>query len=324
TTTLFGDASLSKRPMGRVMEPLREMGADLQGEENDQYLPITVTGTRSLSPIRYNMPVASAQVKSALLFAALQAEGTSVIVEKERSRNHTEEMIRQFGGRITVEDKTIIVTGPQKLTGQQITVPGDISSAAFFLAAGLLVPESQLLLKNVGVNPTRTGILDVLEEMGAAITQTNHNEQNQSADLSVKTSHLKKATIGGEIIPRLIDELPILALVATQAEGITIIKDAEELKVKETNRIDAVAEELQKMGAKIKATADGLIIHGPTPLHGAKVSSRGDHRIGMMLQVAALIADGPCELEGAEAVSISYPAFFDDLAELVSGGEAHG
>ena len=251
TTTL--DASLSKRPMGRVMEPLREMGADLQGEENDQYLPITVTGTRSLSPIRYNMPVASAQVKSALLFAALQAEGTSVIVEKERSRNHT-----------------------------------------------------------------------VLEEMGAAITQTNHNEQNQSADLSVKTSHLKKATIGGEIIPRLIDELPILALVATQAEGITIIKDAEELKVKETNRIDAVAEELQKMGAKIKATADGLIIHGPPPLHGAKVSSRGDHRIGMMLQVAALIADGPCELEGAEAVSISYPAFFDDLAELVSGGEAHG
>lgn len=324
TTTLLGDDSLNQRPMNRVMLPLNQMGARLNGSNESEFPPITIQGTRDLSPIDYSMPVASAQVKSALLFAALQAQGTSRIVEKEPSRNHTEEMIRQFGGRITVEDKTIMVTGPQKLTGQQITVPGDISSAAFFLAAGLLVPESQLLLKNVGVNPTRTGILDVLEEMGAAITQTNHNEQNQSADLSVKTSRLKKAMIGGEIIPRLIDELPILALVATQAEGITIIKDAEELKVKETNRIDAVAEELQKMGAKIKATADGLIIHGPTPLHGAKVSSRGDHRIGMMLQVAALIADGPCELEGAEAVSISYPAFFDDLAELVSGGEVHG
>lgn len=319
TTTLFGDASLSKRPMGRVMEPLREMSADLQGEENDQYLPITVTGTRSLSPIRYNMPVASAQVKSALLFAALQAEGTSVIVEKERSRNHTEEMIRQFGGEITVKGKEIQITGPQSFVGQEVIVPGDISSAAFFLTAGAVLPNSEITLENVGINPTRTGILDVLEQMGAQISLTAIDQNNQSATITIRSSALKGIEIQGAIIPRLIDELPIIALLATQAVGQTVIRDAEELKVKETNRIDATAEELTKLGADITPTEDGLIINGPTPLHGGNVSSRGDHRIGMMLQVAALLTQEDVELEQAEAVAVSYPHFFEDLRQLTGG-----
>lgn len=320
-TQLYGDSSLNKRPMNRVMLPLREMGGRLHGDEETEFPPITIDGVTDLTPIHYEMPVASAQVKSAILFAAMQAKGTSTILEKELSRNHTEEMIRQFGGSISVRGKEITITGPQQFTGQALTVPGDISSAAFFLAAGVLVPNSQLLLKNVGINPTRTGILDVLQAMGAVIEQTNEDSHNQAADLTVRFSSLTATTIEGEIIPRLIDELPIIALLATQAKGTTIIKDAEELKVKETNRIDATAEELKKMGADIQPTEDGLIIHGPTPLHAASVSSRGDHRIGMMLQIAALLVDEPCELEDAEAVAISYPQFFQDVADLVTGGK---
>lgn len=320
-TQLYGDSSLNKRPMNRVMLPLREMGGRLHGDEETEFPPITIDGVVDLTPIHYEMPVASAQVKSAILFAAMQAKGTSTILEKELSRNHTEEMIRQFGGSISVRGKEIMITGPQQFTGQALTVPGDISSAAFFLAAGVLVPNSQLLLKNVGINPTRTGILDVLQAMGAVIEQTNEDSHNQAADLTVRFSSLTATTIEGEIIPRLIDELPIIALLATQAKGTTIIKDAEELKVKETNRIDATAEELKKMGADIQPTEDGLIIHGLTPLHAASVSSRGDHRIGMMLQIAALLVDEPCELEDAEAVAISYPQFFQDVADLVTGGK---
>lgn len=307
--------------MNRVMLPLREMGGRLHGDEETEFPPITIDGVTDLTPIHYEMPVASAQVKSAILFAAMQAKGTSTILEKELSRNHTEEMIRQFGGSISVRGKEITITAPQQFTGQALTVPGDISSAAFFLAAGVLVPNSQLLLKNVGINPTRTGILDVLQAMGAVIEQTNEDSHNQAADLTVRFSSLTATTIEGEIIPRLIDELPIIALLATQAKGTTIIKDAEELKVKETNRIDATAEELKKMGADIQPTEDGLIIHAPTPLHAASVSSRGDHRIGMMLQIAALLVDEPCELEDAEAVAISYPQFFQDVADLVTGGK---
>ena len=316
-TTLFGDEYLNRRPMQRVMAPLNQMGAHLVGFENTQYPPISIQGAK-LAPITYEMPVASAQVKSAIIFAALQAQGTSTIIEKEPSRNHTEQMIKQFGGEIEVSGKTIRVTGPQQLTGQEVIVPGDISSAAFFIVAAAILKNSQLVLKNVGINPTRTGILDVLEAMGGTFELSEIDEANESATITVSSSTLKATTIQGADIPRLIDELPIIALLATQAEGTTIIKDAQELKVKETNRIDATCEELQKLGANIEPTDDGMIIHGPVQLHGGKVSSRGDHRIGMMLQIAALLTEKIVELDKAEAVAVSYPHFFEDLASLIN------
>lgn len=316
-TTLFGDEYLNRRPMQRVMAPLNQMGAHLVGFENTQYPPISIQGAK-LAPITYEMPVASAQVKSAIIFAALQAQGTSTIIEKEPSRNHTEQMIKQFGGEIEVSGKTIRVTGPQQLTGQEVIVPGDISSAAFFIVAGAILKNSQVVLKNVGINPTRTGILDVLEAMGGTFELSEIDEANESATITVSSSTLKATTIQGADIPRLIDELPIIALLATQAEGTTIIKDAQELKIKETNRIDATCEELQKLGANIEPTDDGMIIHGPVQLHGGKVSSRGDHRIGMMLQIAALLTEKVVELDKAEAVAVSYPHFFEDLASLIN------
>lgn len=316
-TTLFGDEYLNRRPMQRVMAPLNQMGAHLVGFENTQYPPISIQGAK-LAPITYEMPVASAQVKSAIIFAALQAQGTSTIIEKEPSRNHTEQMIKQFGGVIEVSGKTIRVTGPQQLTGQEVIVPGDISSAAFFIVAAAILKNSQVVLKNVGINPTRTGILDVLEAMGGTFELSEIDEANESATITVSSSTLKATTIQGADIPRLIDELPIIALLATQAEGTTIIKDAQELKVKETNRIDATCEELQKLGANIEPTDDGMIIHGPVQLHGGKVSSRGDHRIGMMLQIAALLTEKIVELDKAEAVAVSYPHFFEDLASLIN------
>ncbi|WP_430601701.1 3-phosphoshikimate 1-carboxyvinyltransferase [Enterococcus sp. DIV0724b] len=318
TSQLFGDHSIAKRPMNRVMLPINQMGAKCSGHDGTEFPPLTVEGTEKLQPINYQMPVASAQVKSAILFAALQAQGESVVVEKEKTRDHTEDMIRQFGGEISVSGKEIRISGPQKLVGQEVIVPGDISSAAFFLVAGLIIADSRIVLNNVGLNPTRTGIIDVIEQMGGKLTiEETGSMANKAGTLTVKTSELKGIEISGEIIPRLIDELPIIALLATQAEGITIIRDAEELKVKETNRIDAVANELNKMGANIEPTDDGLIIHGKTPLHSAKVTSYGDHRIGMMLQIAALLVkDGTVELEKAEAISVSYPRFFDDLNKL--------
>ena len=316
-TTLFGDEYLNRRPMQRVMAPLNQMGAHLVGFEYTQYPPISIQGAK-LAPITYEMPVASAQVKSAIIFAALQAQGTSTIIEKEPSRNHTEQMIKQFGGEIEVSGKTIRVTGPQQLTGQEVIVPGDISSAAFFIVAAAILKNSQVVLKNVGINPTRTGILDVLEAMGGTFELSEIDEANESATITVSSSTLKATTIQGADIPRLIDELPIIALLATQAEGTTIIKDAQELKVKETNRIDATCEELQKLGANIEPTDDGMIIHGPVQLHGGKVSSRGDHRIGMMLQIAALLTEKIVELDKAEAVAVSYPHFFEDLASLIN------
>lgn len=318
TATLTGDDSLRKRPMDRIITPLREMGATIGGQTEQGFLPLTITGSSQLKGINYTMPIASAQVKSALLFAGLAADGPTTIIEKERSRNHTEQMIHQFGGEIHVQGKAITLPGKQTLQGQELTVPGDISSAAFFIAATLLLPNSQLTLKNVGINPTRTGILDIIEAMGGKVKQTEIDTLNESADLMIQTSKLRSTTIEGQIIPRLIDELPILALLATQAIGKTIIRDAQELKVKETNRIDVVAEELNKLGANITPTEDGMIIDGPTPLHHGVVSSHGDHRIGMMLQIAALlVTDGPVELLQSEAIAISYPAFFTDLGRVV-------
>ncbi|WP_088816101.1 MULTISPECIES: 3-phosphoshikimate 1-carboxyvinyltransferase [Listeria] len=313
-TTLFGDSSIAKRPMNRVMLPLKEMGANMTGREGSEFAPIAIKRAEKLHGITYHMPVASAQVKSAIIFAALQAEGETMIHEKEKTRDHTEEMIQKFGGNIEVDGLTIRVSGNQAFQGQSLTVPGDISSAAFFIVAGLIAEDSEIVLKNVGLNPTRTGIIDVVKAMGGDISVV---QDDLAGTITVKTSRLTGTTISGDLIPRLIDELPIIALLATQAEGETIIRDAEELKVKETNRIDAVATELAKMGADITPTADGLIIRGKTKLRGAKVTSYGDHRIGMMLQIAALLVqDGEVELEKADAVSVSYPSFFDDVRSL--------
>ena len=317
---MFGDDSLSKRPMDRVTLPLKKMGVSISGQTERDLPPLQLKGTKNLRPIQYELPIASAQVKSALIFAAMQAQGQSVIIEKECTRNHTEDMLRQFGGDLSVDGKKITVQGPQKLSGQTVVVPGDISSAAFWLVAGLIVPNSRVVLKNVGINETRTGIIDVIRAMGGKLEITDIDPVAKSATLTVETSDLKGTEIGGALIPRLIDELPIIALLATQAQGQTVIKDAEELKVKETDRIQVVADALNSMGATITPTADGMIIEGKSALHGARVNTFGDHRIGMMTAIAALlVADGEVELDRAEAINTSYPSFFDDLENLIHG-----
>ena len=317
---MFGDDSLSKRPMDRVTLPLKKMGVSISGQTERDLPPLQLKGTKNLRPIHYDLPIASAQVKSALIFAALQAQGQSVIIEKECTRNHTEDMLRQFGGDLRVDGKKITVQGPQKLSGQKVVVPGDISSAAFWLVAGLIVPNSRVVLKNVGINETRTGIIDVIRDMGGKLEITDIDPIAKSATLTVETSDLKGTEIGGALIPRLIDELPIIALLATQAQGQTVIKDAEELKVKETDRIQVVADALNSMGATITPTTDGMIIKGKSALHGARVNTFGDHRIGMMTAIAALlVADGEVELDRAEAINTSYPSFFDDLETLIHG-----
>ena len=317
---MFGDDSLSKRPMDRVTLPLTKMGAKISGQTERDLPPLHLKGSKNLTPIEYELPIASAQVKSALIFAALQAQGQSIIVEKECTRNHTEDMLRQFGGHLSLEGKKITVQGPQKLTGQKVVVPGDISSAAFWLVAGLIVPNSRVELKNVGINETRTGILDVIHAMGGKLELTDIDPIAKSATLIVETSDLKGTEIGGALIPRLIDELPIIALLATQAEGVTVIKDAEELKVKETDRIQVVADALNSMGAAISPTADGMIINGKSSLHGAKINTFGDHRIGMMTAIAALLVkEGEVDLDRAESINTSYPSFFNDLESLMHG-----
>ena len=303
---MFGDDSLSKRPMDR---------------QTDRDLPpLKMHGSKSLKPINYQLPVASAQVKSALIFAALQADGESVIIEKEKTRNHTEDMIQQFGGQLQVDGKEIRISGGQSFTAQEVVVPGDISSAAFWLVAGLVVPNSKIVLENVGINETRTGIIDVIKDMGGKITLSDIDQVAKSATITVETSELKGTEIGGDIIPRLIDELPIITLLATQAQGKTVIRDAEELKVKETDRIQVVADALNAMGADIVPTEDGMIISGKTALHGAEINTFGDHRIGMMTAIAALLVqDGEVDLQRAEAINTSYPSFFSDLEGLIHG-----
>ena len=318
--TMVGDDSLSKRPMDRVAIPLRQMGVEISGQGNRDCPPLHEKGTPQLQPIHYRLPVASAQVKSALIFAALQAEGESTIIEKEKTRDHTEDMIRQFGGEIQVDGKTIRIQGGQEFQGQEVIVPGDISSAAFWLVAGLILPESVIKIENVGINQTRTGILEVIQEMGGDLTIEDRDEKAVSASLTVKTSSLKGIRIDGELIPRLIDELPIIALLATQANGQTVIADAEELRVKETDRIQVVADSLNAMGATVVPTEDGRIITGPTPLHGADLETFGDHRIGMMAAIAALlVSEENVMLDRAEAINTSYPSFFEDLETLLHG-----
>ncbi len=317
--TVTGDASLRSRPMGRVINPLRQMGAQIWGRKADTLAPLAIRG-QHLKPIHYHSPIASAQVKSAILLAGLMAEGQTTVTEPALSRDHSERMLRAFGATVSVDPETCsaTVTGPAQLHGQSVIVPGDISSAAFWLVAGAIVPGSNLLIENVGVNPTRTGILDILQTMGADITLENVREVagEPVADLRVRASALKACTIEGAIIPRLIDEIPILAVAAAMAQGTTIIKNAEDLRVKESDRLSAMATQLNRMGAQVTEQPDGLEITGGHPLKGAEVDSFTDHRIAMSLAIASLVATGTTTIHQAEAVAISYPAFAETLQTL--------
>lgn len=308
-----GDESVAKRPMSRITKPLRLMGAEIEGD----FCPMKIHGA-SLSGIRYVSPVASAQVKSAVILAALYADGETVFEEPEKSRDHTERMLKSMGADIECEKNIVRIQKTEKLAAADIDVPGDISSAAFFMVLAAVTKDSCITMKNVGINPTRTGIIDVLKDMGADIYITNERcaMGEPSADITVRTSQLHGIEMGGKIIPRLIDEIPIIAVAALFAEGTTVIKDAAELKVKETNRIDAVVCELKKCGADIEATADGMIIRGKRPLCGADFAAYKDHRMAMSLAVLAQGIDGECTIDDSECVNISYPGFFEDLYSL--------
>ncbi len=316
-SVLNGDASIQKRPMGRIITPLSQMGANITSLKGNGCAPLKIAPA-SLKGIHYQSPVASAQVKSAILLAGLYADGITSVTEPALSRNDTELMLSAFGAKVSSEGTTASICSAPRLVGQKIEVPGDISSAAYFIAAALMVPGSEVLIQNVGINPTRDGILRVCQEMGADITLLNQKEGSgePSCDLLVKYSELKPASIGGDLIPTLIDEIPILAVLAAHAQGTTLIKDAQELKVKESNRIDTVVNALKAMGADVYATEDGMVIHGGTPLHGAVIDSFLDHRIAMSFAVAALCASGETTILGRECVDISYPDFYKDLASL--------
>lgn len=315
--TLTGDDSIKKRPMKRIMDPLSHMGADIRSLEGNGCAPLAITG-KKLYGIHYTSKVASAQVKSAILLAGLYAEGETKVTEPYVSRNHSEIMLKYFGADVSTEGTTASIRPAKELYGNRIVVPGDISSAAFFIAAGLLVPGSEILLKHVGINPTRDGILSVCRDMGADITLLNKNTDSgePTADILVKSSTLHGTEIGGSIIPTLIDELPVIAAMACFAEGETIIRDAGELKVKESNRIEVMVRNLSAMGADVTETEDGMIIRGGRPLHGAVIDSKLDHRIAMTFAVAGLCAEGETEIKGAECVNISYPGFYQDLERL--------
>lgn len=317
TTTLTGDASIQKRPMKRIMEPLSMMGADIKSLNGNGCAPLEING-RPLTGIRYTSKVASAQVKSAILLAGLYASGETSVTEPVISRNHTEIMLSHFGAQITTKDTTASILPEPVLEGRKIVVPGDISSAAYFIAAGLIVPGAEILIKNVGINETRDGILRVAKQMGGNITLLNENRNSGEpvADILVSHSSLHGTEIKGSIIPTLIDELPVIAIMAAYAEGTTVIADAAELKVKESNRIDVMVNNLTAMGADITGTEDGMIIKGGSPLHGALIHSMDDHRIAMSFAIASLQAEGTTTIEGGECVNISYPGFYKDLESL--------
>ncbi len=319
TSRITGDKYLRRRPMKRVVGPLTLMGARITGKQGADLLPLKLE-TRKLSGITYKLPVASAQVKSAILMAALFADGKTKVIEPIPTRDHTERMFSSFGVPYKKKGNTLSVRGPvSPFKGQKVTVPGDISSAAFFIVAGLIVPGSKLLLKNVGINPTRTGLLDVLWDMGASISLHPHHTgkgEEPVADITVKYSRLTAVTVGGSLVPRMIDEFPILAVAATQAEGTTVIKNAEDLKVKESDRILMMTVTLKKMGADIESREDGWIIKGPTPLKGCKQSSGGDHRIAMAMAVAGLVAQGPTTILDTENIRTSFPEFESFLERI--------
>lgn len=315
-SVLNGDASIQKRPMKRVINPLSLMGASIDST-NDGYAPLTIHGSK-LKAIEYTMPVASAQVKSAILLASLFAEGTTVINEPVASRDHTEIMLNYFGADIK-NNKGVITSNPvEELYGRNLEVPGDISSAAFFMVAGLVVPDSHIIIENVGINSTRTGIIDALQAMGGYVKVLNERKSGGElvGDIEVKTSHLKATTLEGSIIPRMIDEIPVFAVAALCAEGTTYVKDASELKVKESNRIATMSTELGKMGVTITETDDGMIIEGNQKLKGSTVYSHLDHRVAMSCAIAALIAEGRTTITDADCVGISFPDFYDILENL--------
>lgn len=311
---LTGDASIQKRPMKRIMTPLSMMGADITSVHNNGCAPLHIKGA-PLKGISYQSPVASAQVKSCVLFAGLYADGKTSITEPFLSRNHSELMLSSFGASVQTCGTTATIEPEPVLTAQKVEVPGDISSAAFFIAAGLLIPGSELLIKNVGINPTRDGILRVCRQMGANLELLNTRTQcgEPVADILVKHSELNGTVIEGDLIPTLIDELPVIAVMAACANGETIIRNAEELKVKESNRLEIIVHHLSEMGCDITGTEDGMIIRGGKPLHGAVLDSHLDHRIAMSFAVAGLVADGETEITNADCVNISYPGFYRDL-----------
>ena len=318
TSELDGDDSIRTRPMKRIMTPLASMGAAITSRLDNGCAPLIIHG-RPLHAAHYDSPVASAQVKSCVLLAGMYADGITSVTEPFLSRNHTEIMLNYFGAEITSEGTTASIRPEPVLEGRDIQVPGDISSAAYFIAAGLLTPGSEILLKNVGINPTRAGIIKVCMDMGADITLLNESTEGEpTADLLIRTSSLKGTTIEGSIIPTLIDEIPMIAVMAAFAEGTTIIRDAQELKVKESDRIAVMVDNLRRMGADIEGTDDGMIIHGGRPLHGAVIDSHLDHRIAMSFAVAGTICDGTVEILNGECVNISYPEFYHDLYSLDS------
>ena len=322
TSILSGDDSLNSRPMKRIMTPLGKMGADITSINGNNCAPLKIS-PGCLTGIHYDSPVASAQVKSSILLAGLYAEGQTSVTEPFLSRNHTELMLNTFGGNVTIEQEpdgrsTACITPCQELIPQKIHIPGDISSAAYFIAAGLLVPGSELLIKNTGTNPTRAGILKVCQAMGADITFLNEKDTagEPTADILVKYSPLHGTVIEGDIIPALIDEIPVIAVMAALADGTTVIKDAEELKVKETDRIATITEGLTAMGADVTPTEDGMIINGGRPLCGTAINSYLDHRIAMAFSVAALCAEGETRIENAQCVDVSYPGFYRTLEQI--------
>lgn len=328
-TTLSGDASLNSRPMKRIMEPLSLMGADIQSQNGNGCAPLQINhhlnpGSHpELKHIHYRSRVASAQVKSAVLLAGLYADGVTEVTEPTLSRNHTELMLNGFGANvITINhddgSATASIQPCEELFARQIQVPGDISSAAYFIAAGLLVPNSELLIRNVGINPTRAGLLEVCRAMGADITYVNQTSASgePTANLLVRSSSLHGTTIEGAIIPTLIDEIPMIAVMAAFAEGTTVIKDAAELKVKETDRIKTTTEALLAMGADVVPTEDGMIIHGGNPLHGTDINSYLDHRIAMAFSIAGLAAAGTTTIQDSRCVDVSYPEFYESLGAL--------
>ena len=322
SSTIDGDESLRKRPMNRAIEPLYRMGASFT---KYNFLPITMYGGQLVS-IKYNSPISSAQVKSSVLLASLYADSETTYIEPLVSRNHTELMLSYFGADVKVDHNIIRSKPVNKLNAQHITIPGDISSAAFFITLGLILPNSQLTIKNVGLNSTRTGLLDVYKQMNGNIKISNIKTVNNEAvgAITVSSSDLKGIEVSGRLIPRLIDEIPIIAVSATQAQGTTIIKDASELKVKECNRINAIVSELSKMGASIEEVADGIIINGPTVLKGTTVESHNDHRIAMALAIAGKIAKGETIVNDSDCVNVSFPTFFELLSTLTPSPDGHG
>lgn len=317
---LSGDASLNKRPMKRIMTPLQEMGAKIESVNGDGCAPLTIHGAK-LKGIHYQSPVASAQVKSCALLAGLYADGKTSVTEPVLSRNHTELMLRSFGVDVVSEGTTATITPPDEMIATDIVVPGDISSATFFIVAGLITPNSCITLKNVGINPTRDGVLRVCKDMGADVTLTNVTDEGgeKSADIVVKTSKLKGCVIEGDVIPTLIDEIPVIALLAAFAEGETVIRDAHELRVKESDRIELTVNNLVKMGVDAVGTEDGMIIQGGNPLHGVSIQCEYDHRIAMTFSIAGINADGTTTIEDAECVDVSYPTFYEQLESLTEG-----